>query len=125
MRRKDQLMVTLSGGTVGHVRQRLLHFGMHPWRSIRSAQQPVGLFVADDLLLQRIPFERASQLHRHIGQNAAGRRGQRQAGGTGLQECAAVYILCLLAKRVGVSRCNALILVTHWREEKREDENLP
>ncbi len=46
---------------------------MHPGRAVGPAQQAVGLVVADDLALGRVPGEGAAELHREVGQDAATR----------------------------------------------------
>src|SRR5437867_4768379 len=49
-------------------------FGMHPRRTIRTAQEAVGFVIAHDLALDRVPLEGAPKLQRHIGEDATNRR---------------------------------------------------
>lgn len=38
-------------------------FRMHPWRAVRAAQQTIGFLVVDYPVLDRIPVQRAADLH--------------------------------------------------------------
>src|SRR5262249_18332390 len=48
--------------------------GVRPRPAVGAAQQLVGLLVADDALPLGVPRQGAAQLHRQVGQDAAGRR---------------------------------------------------
>src|SRR5580698_2477310 len=52
----------------------LCRIRMDPWRAVRTLEQPVGLFIANDALLSRVPGQSSVQLHRDIREDAA-RRG--------------------------------------------------